>query len=447
MHQIMIESLGPIQDFKMEIKDNNLFIGEQASGKSTVCKAIYFFREIKNHVIDCLQEASFTGDQEKDIVKSIQRLDKDLFIKLFGYSWDLPDSLKMKYIYRELIEIEVCLSEKTKRYIGITYSSNLIKEVRNLFGQAKKFYNGLESLNESYSFDRTERIRWHQEMREKINSIFDDYKETYYIPAGRSMLTLMTNQKTKLDYENMDLLNIRFMQFIESIRMRFDSGIRDVIEYYDNRKENSSNYKKVARDIVRILKGNYYYQDGKEYFLINEGVQKEENRQRIPINFTSSGQQEILWLLNQLYILLLKNEQSFVIIEEPEAHLYPTLQKEIVEYIVQFVNLSGGSAVITTHSPYTLTTMNILYRAGKIRQVREERGDDLEALYKIIPGEKMIQPDNINILKLSRGLGKSEVESLLDEEAAEIRSELIDEVSDKINQLYTELFYLEAEHE
>ncbi|MFQ8813157.1 MAG: hypothetical protein ACLR8X_08270 [Gallintestinimicrobium sp.] len=66
--------------------------------------------------------------------------------------------------------------------------------------------------------------------------------------------------------------------------------------------------------LITDLKGDYLYQGGKEYIIIED---EDNHSERIPINFASSGQQEVLWLLNQLYILMLKKEKAFVIIEEP----------------------------------------------------------------------------------------------------------------------------------
>ena len=54
MQRIKIKHLGPVQELEMEIKDFNLLIGEQATGKSTVAKAIYFFRIIKGTLTDYL---------------------------------------------------------------------------------------------------------------------------------------------------------------------------------------------------------------------------------------------------------------------------------------------------------------------------------------------------------------------------------------------------------
>lgn len=63
---------------------------------------------------------------------------------------------------------------------------------------------------------------------------------------------------------------------------------------------------------------------------------------------------------------MLKKENAFVIIEEPEAHLYPSLQNKVVEFIAYFANMNNSSVLITTHSPYILTSVNALYCAGKV---------------------------------------------------------------------------------
>lgn len=54
LQKIIINHLGPVKELEMEIKDFNLLIGEQATGKSTVAKAIYFFRTIKTTLADYL---------------------------------------------------------------------------------------------------------------------------------------------------------------------------------------------------------------------------------------------------------------------------------------------------------------------------------------------------------------------------------------------------------
>jgi len=42
MQRLIIKNFGSIKDLDMEIKDFMVFIGPQASGKSTIAKAVYF---------------------------------------------------------------------------------------------------------------------------------------------------------------------------------------------------------------------------------------------------------------------------------------------------------------------------------------------------------------------------------------------------------------------
>ena len=51
MQRIEIHNFGPIKDATIEIPKYLLLIGEQASGKSTVAKLIYFFKSLREDFI------------------------------------------------------------------------------------------------------------------------------------------------------------------------------------------------------------------------------------------------------------------------------------------------------------------------------------------------------------------------------------------------------------
>ena len=52
MHQLIIHKLGPIQHCELSIKKYTILTGYQASGKSTIAKAIYFFRTLKEDIFN-----------------------------------------------------------------------------------------------------------------------------------------------------------------------------------------------------------------------------------------------------------------------------------------------------------------------------------------------------------------------------------------------------------
>lgn len=81
--------------------------------------------------------------------------------------------------------------------------------------------------------------------------------------------------------------------------------------------------------------------------------------------FGSSGQQEIVWALNIIFLAVLKNEKTFLVFEEPESHLFPDSQESIAQLVALAIYSSKSQVVVTTHSPYMLTAFNLLIYSGE----------------------------------------------------------------------------------
>ena len=93
-----------------------------------------------------------------------------------------------------------------------------------------------------------------------------------------------------------------------------------------------------------------------------------DHNHKVRLADASSGQQEVfplLLILNNLF----QNDivrQRRVVIEEPEAHLFPTAQKEIVELLRRLLSRTSTLGfVITTHSPFILCCLNSLITKTK----------------------------------------------------------------------------------
>jgi predicted ATPase len=70
MQKIIIKNFGAIEYAEIEIKKVLVLIGEQASGKSTIAKLIYFFKTLRDDILFlCCKKSSITGlDQLKILV-------------------------------------------------------------------------------------------------------------------------------------------------------------------------------------------------------------------------------------------------------------------------------------------------------------------------------------------------------------------------------------------
>lgn len=152
----------------------------------------------------------------------------------------------------------------------------------------------------------------------------------------------------------------------------------------------------------------------------------------VKINFSSSGQQESVWILNLLFYYLLQQNPILFIIEEPESHLFPESQKYITE-LIALVNNCNHSVVLTTHSPYVLGTLNNLLYVHNIQSQYLEKADD------IIPKSLWLDSNNFNSWFVKNGT----IENCMDSEIHMIQNEKIDEISRVINNDFDELLELQ----
>ena len=165
----------------------------------------------------------------------------------------------------------------------------------------------------------------------------------------------------------------------------------------------------------------------------------EDEENMVPVSDASSGQQEILYILMALFFALIHPKPRTIIIEEPEAHLYPVSQKLIMELVARVINSTGNHVIITTHSPYSLTASNLLIHSAKVEnKVHDEN--------IIIDPVARLNPDDVSAYLLERN-GSFSYRSIIDIESGLIAAEEIDTVSELIDKGMSELVDLEVKYD
>ncbi len=429
MERIIINQLGPITHCELEVNEFMVFTGPQASGKSTIAKSIFFFKNIKNILLTQINKR-FLQDKDMMELSTKNRLLKEIrsnFLQTFGTTWCMDNNMMIEYYYTDQIYIKICLKEDpiAPNYIWIDLSEELV-------GFLNKYdYLPIDKL--IYAYDNGE-------IKKEIAAFFADDSEVIYIPAGRSMMTLFSSQlmymysvmnddqKRSLDYCTQNYLE-RIMQLKPSFSNSLESLIKNKIELTDM---------KIQKDILqqcselmkKILHGEYRNVDGEERLQVSK-------EKYVKINFASSGQQEAVWILNVVFYYLLNNKKSYFIIEEPESHLFPDAQKLITEFISLAQN-GGNKILLTTHSPYILGTINNLLYANKIRKVV-----DRHKLQEIIHCYKWLDVRKMSAYYVEYG----DMKSCLDEEFEAINNEVIDCASEDINLDYEKMVQLKSDME
>ena len=220
-----------------------------------------------------------------------------------------------------------------------------------------------------------------------------------------------------------------FLDKINIVRPIFNKSLSDIIKERRllTQYEIDYNKTKLADEIIsKILRGKYQYdKDGEKIFY--------ETNKYVKLNFSSSGQQESLWILLLLFIIILEKQNVFIVIEEPEAHLFPEAQKEISNLIALMSNVENSQVIITTHSPYILASLNNLILANKV-------GSENINVEKRINKNLWINRDKVYAALVTKG----QVKDIIDNELNIIQQENIDSVSGTINDEFDFLFQFET---
>lgn len=418
MEKILIKNFGPIRDLEFCIdKQFNVIIGEQATGKSTLAKCIYFFKDVISEM-----SHMFVGQAEKlanmtaeNILQVYYVNAKKLFYLAFGrYSHHVNSEISYFYSDERWAKIFVKNGE-----VQFKYDKNTEDEIKRILALYIGKISGLKSGGEELLSLRVWRVL--------IEQLFSSEERMMFIPACRSRITTILDtytSKTTDIYLSALLENIQAFKFFMETYSENDIDVsylhKDVVP--PDLHERIASLKKLKR---MILKGDYKIDKEKMWIKLENGTQ-------VPVEYGSSGQQESLWILNFLTMIMYSASSRFLIIEEPEAHLYPKAQLELVKLIVLVANTTGSKVMITTHSPYILSAFNILTYAGKVEKNNAQG---------IIPLSQRINSQSLGAFKLENGLCCN----IYNEEEGLINSEEIDTVSSEMNLLFDQLIDKECE--
>lgn len=380
MKQLTIRHFGPIEEADMKLKRINLFIGPQSSGKSTGLKIACFCDWLERQIEQ-------TQNPEKFCNANFFVRNLISFHKLEGYM--RPDS----YICYKNDSVCFEYSEKTKKC----------------------------------SFQWNESKRWKYK-RPKIA----------YIPSERNLVAAIPNwYQVSMNKDNI----LDFMQDWEFARKAFPKGeqILDLPAMYKYNPTNQTDRIQLAGGkeleltmtssglqsltplfiMLRYLTGEYFKET-------HTNVEQKMLRNDLSsivaekcFSLTSEEQQKIV-------DKILTPHHTNLFIEEPEAHIFPSTQKNFVYSLVNMLNgKRKHTCSIATHSPYIMTAFNNVILAGEIIALSKVKTEQVE---KVMPKRQTLRYGEVAAFEMKDGRACS----IMDDEFHLISADAIDAASQEI---------------
>ena len=387
--KLIIKNFGPIGFVDLDLSKFNVLIGEQATGKSTVAKLLAVCR-----YFSYIKADSILSDQNRGYF-------------LAGLvAWGLNESIQTdSYIYYECKDYSLTVEhEKIDNFhspLFLPTLKPLSKEFKSLLLELKKI---MPKGKDPSSID----LMW------KIPSSF--YQNDV---AG-----VMDNP-----------LYLRTERGLQSIFSLGKSSIRNISDSLFN---NLADIDQIARAFktnttIEPLGITYKNDDGRGY------IRKKNQKKFLTIYNAASGYQSAIPIILSLkYYSEIRKKKKTFIIEEPELNLFPTAQYELVKFLAESSRFHN-EILLTTHSPYIMTSLNNLMYAFKVG-----RGNKRVAVAGIIEEKYWVNPEEVSayILKYDKKAKGTVQENITDKEGL-LRVQKIDEVSSSLNSEFDKIMNIE----
>ncbi|MFN3851596.1 MAG: AAA family ATPase [Spirosomataceae bacterium] len=332
--KIELKNFGPIDHFEFDLdKDLHVIYGENNIGKSSIINTIYILTNSWKNIIAI---SNLTDDYARE---KYENKIKDELTQNFEVTF--------KELYNQL-------SDKSYPIIIITSS-----EVESHFGVQVNFWGDEEAISiKKHLYGKVSIIKDSKSTFNEIDEIFDFI---YFFPASRSgmyrvmssmgeILAKFSQYRNQLNISN---LSIPSLTFPESEYFLNLSSINN-----SKKSEYASTVEKIEKE---VLGGEIYFDDSAKklrYKSFETGLDLE-------LHETSSMIAEIAPIVAHLKYIL-PNSSSILFIEEPEAHLHPKIQVEMMRIYADLVN-AGVKVVMTTHSDFMMNELTNLILERKLK--------------------------------------------------------------------------------
>lgn len=382
MKRLTIRNFGPIKEISIELRRMNVILGPQSSGKSTVLKVACFCDWMERQI--ALTQAPEQYCKSEFFVQNLVGFHKlEGFMQSDSYIRYDNDSISFEYSAKTNKCNFNWSPSAAKRWGYKRVKIAYIPSERNLVAAIPNWYQVSMSNNNILDFMKEwEFARKNFSKKEPILDFPFCYKYSTNDKADR---IVMPNGK------ELNLTNA-------------SSGLQSLIPLYI---------------MLRYLTNEFYKE---KHTKVEEIILHENLAKVVAREFADKNSKKQLEIINGI----LTPCRTDMYIEEPEAHIYPSTQKD---FVYSLVNLLNGRrkhfCFIATHSPYILTALNNLIQAGETMAESDEKAEKVKERFT---KRQTMNYDDVAAFAMNDGC----IESIIDEELRLISAEALDSASQEI---------------
>jgi len=359
--QLIVKNFGPIKDATVNFKRVTVFIGPTGGGKSTLAKLAAVFRD-----------AEVYSGGEVEIRNALNKMGLSTFYSVETYV-ECASRLATSRYEHDVWKFENHPSIEEEKLETI---SSLLERIEYV----NKSHNEVKNKNSTLSYDE---LNKNQKLIDEAKLIALNFLKKH---AAQNTPTYIPSERI----------------FVSSIEYSWAGLLRDDISLPNTLLNFANSYSTARKSIkelmIYFLSITYIHLEGRDFVKI-------PNREALLVmTEAASGIQSVTPMLVLLEYLSrnVALAQSFIV-EEPELNLYPTAQQGLLNWLVEKCTKGENDLTITTHSPYILSSCNLLLEAYKVAQQRPELTDEIAA---IVPRECWINPDEFAAYYVADGTVK-----------------------------------------
>lgn len=405
MRLLKIRNVGPVTSAEIELRRLNVIIGPQSSGKSTIAKIVSFClwleKDILFHQSSLYVDNAFIDDQ----LLSYHRLN--------GY-FDERSRIQYKSDLMTLSVTGTTIDEITVK--DDVLSSAVMSKVTYVPSE-RNFVTipNISSLKLENDYLRDFLFEWlgvrsrftKQQSLDVVNLGLK-----YYYDVNRGNLILLESGK-------------------EISLEQASSGIQSVIPLLVMVAYSSdwiyNHEPELSYDKNEMLQRNILSRLG-----ISNGEKLTDGTKRVlnaiikkPNLADDLKSMDMLAAVAELARRIARPHHTHLIIEEPEQNLYPSTQRDLILLMASYLNAHCESLLLTTHSPYILSTLNVLLSTSSARKVHH----DLAMPEGVYPGMLLPLEDYTAYFMGSDG----QIQNIIDKDVPMISGLQLDGVSDWVD--------------